>query len=152
VTIVVDLGCAEHRGIRSMRELAREYEPDLIYGFDPGLPRSRRTTVGGIPAVLRRAAAWTHNGTVLFHEDGWSSRIGEYGGEVPCFDFSAWLQEMEPDRLIVKMDIEGAEVQVLEKMMVDGSDALVSELLVEWHGVGEELEERLRCPVRHWWL
>ena len=47
------------------------------------------------------------------------------------------------------MDIEGAEVQVLEKMKADGTDALVDELLVEWHG---QKVEGLECPVREWWM
>ena len=34
-------------------------------------------------------------------------------------------------------------------MKEDGTDALVDELLVEWHGA---TVEGLRCPVREWWM
>jgi hypothetical protein len=76
---------------------------------------------------------------------------------VACFDFSRWLSDLRtshprPDVIVVKMDIEGAEVPVLQKMIEDGTDALIDELLVEWHGAGEELEETLRCTVRRWWM
>ena len=50
---------------------------------------------------------------------------------VPCFDFSAWLRP--PERPIVKFDVEGAEVPILENVHEEGTDSLVAELLVEWH-------------------
>jgi FkbM family methyltransferase len=62
--------------------------------------------------------------------------------EVPATDFSRWLKEMiarhtEPDGskpfVAVKMDIEGAEYAVLEKLVHDGTITLVSELMVEFH-------------------
>ena len=150
VKIVVDLGCAPHHGINSLRALARKYEPGHIYGFDPCIRKDRETTARNIPVTLTRSAAWLYDGTVIFHEDGWASRVAEYGDYVPCFDFSAWLRTMRKrDKLIVKMDIEGAEVQLLERMKEDGTDGLVDELLVEWHGA---TGRGLRCPVREWWM
>jgi hypothetical protein len=60
--------------------------------------------------------------------------------------------------VVVKMDIEGAEFPILEKMIDDGTDLLTTLLLVEWHdGVMEgfgtkkrRLLERISCAVAPW--
>jgi FkbM family methyltransferase len=54
---------------------------------------------------------------------------------VPCIDFSRWLaQNVSPgDEVKVKMDIEGAEYIVLERMLAQGTLGLISRLQVEWH-------------------
>ena len=67
VKIVVDLGCAPHHGINSLRALARKYEPGRIYGFDPCIRKDRETTARNIPVTLTRSAAWLYDGTVIFH-------------------------------------------------------------------------------------
>jgi hypothetical protein len=76
---------------------------------------------------------------------------------VPCFDFSSWLRTL-PEPPIVKLDVEGAEFPILERMVETGADALVTELLVEWHDdkMADFLDRRaillaqLRCPVASW--
>jgi FkbM family methyltransferase len=155
VRVAIDLGCIPRNGAESLPILAWEYSPDVLYGFDPGdALEEGEFQRGGMKVVLRRAAAWTHDGTVMFHEDGSGSRVSsEYGVEIPCIDFSKWLEVLKlkgkADEIFVKMDIEGAEVPVLEKMIADGTDALVDELLVEWHG---QTVDGFRCPSREWWL
>jgi FkbM family methyltransferase len=154
VRVVVDLGCIPRNGAASLPTLAWEYDPDVIYGFDPGDALEEGTFQRkSAKVILRRAAAWIYDGTALFHEDGSASRLGEYGVEIPCIDFSKWLKALKrkekPDEIFVKMDIEGAEVEVLEKMIADGTDRLMDELLVEWHG---RVVDGYRCPARDWWL
>jgi hypothetical protein len=149
--VVVDLGCATQHGVDSLTPLAQEYQPELIYGFDGSRSLDVDVSeIAGVPVKLARKVAWIEDGTLSFHEDGWGSRIGP-GDEVECFDFSRWLRRLRR-KPVVKMDIEGAEVAIVEKMIADGTDRLVRELLVEWHGSGEELEAQLHCPVRRWWL
>lgn len=55
--------------------------------------------------------------------------------KVPCFDLSNWIKETfnSDDYLILKLDIEGAEYDVLEKLCVDGTISQVNELWGEWH-------------------
>ena len=152
--VVVDLGCLSRNGADSLAALAEEYRPERIYGFDPS-PELNETCVehAGVPVTLRQSAAWTRDGTVAFVEQGSSSRIARGGAEVPCFDFSAWLKLLKQTRpnVVVKMDIEGAEVPVLQHMIREGTHELVDELLVEWHGSGEHLESYFP-NVRRWWL
>lgn len=53
--------------------------------------------------------------------------------EVHCFDFSEWIKQFKNDYVIVKMDIEGAEFPVLEKMLADGTASIMDQLWVEMH-------------------
>lgn len=55
--------------------------------------------------------------------------------EVEVIDFSEYLSKKSEDyeKIVVKMDIEGAEVDLLEKMIADGSIHLINILYVEFH-------------------
>ena len=172
--IVVDLGCFPHRDEISIERLVERYRPDVLYGFDPWPALVESETVfEGTRVVLQRKAAWIEDGEVEFARvrglRGWDSTVmraknakGEWTGSgevirVPCFDFSSWLRGL-PEPPIVKLDVEGAEFPILEKLVEDGSDGLVAELLVEWHDdkMPDHAErkatllERLRCPVTPW--
>lgn len=169
--IVVDLGCADRDEWRSLESLATVYEPDVIYGFDPSPSLNvHRKKVCGVPVRLARKAAWLYDGTVSFEDKLISGRdgpigyapdtdrslgrigtIGEGDTTVPCFDFSAWLAEHGP--AIVKMDIEGAEYELLGKLVADKTIRLVTQLIVEWHDEEDpKLTRLLGCPVVTWWM
>jgi len=97
------------------------------------------------------AAAWTYDGTINLFGSGAPEASTILGGKVeingwpqidyansrlvPCFDFSAWLMRTFnlTDHVTVKMDIEGAEYELLEHMIADRSILLVNELICEWH-------------------
>jgi len=55
---------------------------------------------------------------------------------VPSFDLSAWIaQAFEPaDEVVLKLNVEGAEYAVLEKMIRDGTILRIGRLYVDWHG------------------
>ena len=143
----------DRNGVSSVKLLARRYRPDYLYGFDPSpLLVEGEREVWKAKVTLARKAAWLHDGTVSFWEDGTGSKVDAGGHQVPCFDFAAWLIDLTADRIIVKMDIEGAEVPLIERMIELGADQLVEEMWVEWHGAGEHLEDVLACPVQRWWL
>lgn len=161
MTAVIDVGCASHgwqggpTGTESIVALVDAYKPERLIGFDP-LAEDREYELNGTHVREWRAAAWLHEGQVTFEERGIGSRVATGGRWVPCIDFSAWLDEhfADGDKPVVKIDIEGAEYPLLERMISDGTDGLVSELLIEWHGGGDRDEylSRLRCPVREWWM
>jgi len=68
-------------------------------------------------------------------------------------DFSKWISTTfnSFDILIVKMNIEGAEYDVLPKMVWDKSIELVSELHIQWHwqklGMVQAAHEQVRSMV-----
>lgn len=96
-------------------------------------------------------AAWISDGTIdLFSSgapgastivpgkvevNGWPQINYSTGQKTPCFDFSRWLMENFGirDEVVVKMDIEGAEYRLLEKMLADRSLLLVKKIIIEWH-------------------
>jgi len=53
----------------------------------------------------------------------------------PCIDFAEWLRNSVKDDyfVFIKMDIEGAEYNVVEHLMQTGVIDLVDVLAVEWH-------------------
>lgn len=55
---------------------------------------------------------------------------------VESVDFPVWLTDTvcPKDHVYVKMDIEGAEFEIIDKMLNDGSINLVDILAIEWHG------------------
>lgn len=172
--IVVDLGCFPHRDEISIEPLVRRFRPDVLYGFDPWPALVEgETELEGTRVILARKAAWIADGEIEFARiqgfRAWDSTVmreknsrSEWSGSgevmrVPCFDFSSWLRTL-PEPPIVKFDVEGAEFPILERMVETGADALVSELLVEWHDAKMAdfpdrkavLLGRLRCPVASW--
>jgi len=62
-----------------------------------------------------------------------------------AFDFSQWIKNTfeKEDFIHLKMDIEGAEYQVLEKMIEDGTMEYINELDVEFHWNFIGLDERI---------
>jgi len=70
---------------------------------------------------------------------------------VECIDFSRWIRRnfRRRDHLVVKMDIEGAEYPVLEKMVADGTIDYVAELIVEFHWhMNENLDQARHDALR----
>jgi FkbM family methyltransferase len=152
--VVVDLGCYgwDDKDCESIPILIDEYQPDLVYGFDvhPDLEVGARE-VAGVPVQVERAAAWDGNGVICYELRGAGTKVGQGTAHVACFDFSEWLADRAGGdaQVFVKMDIEGAEYTVLRKMHRDGTDTLMAELLVEWHG---QPYLDVACPVRQWWV
>jgi FkbM family methyltransferase len=96
--------------------------------------------------LIENAAVWIEDSVKHFHiskdiTDGSSLLTSlndldsDYYIEIPCFDLSAWIKKtFQPDDyIILKLDIEGAEYAVLNKMIEDKTLDMVNELWGEWH-------------------
>ncbi len=164
---VIDLGCQPQRIDRSIEPLVERFQPETLLGFDPAATPPFEFAVGDTEVVIEKTAAWVQDGTVEFSaptgiegtvmrdSNVWDGLVQS----VPCFDFSSWLHLLNSGETVVKMDIEGAEVPVLEKLIADGNDQLISLLLVEWHDRSfdhlftlrrAKIEQLIRCPVEVW--
>lgn len=112
----------------------------LLSGFNYG--------PGVIPV---RAAAWVRGGTLPFYLSKTSpSRVQgssvyrdkttgnldkDKPVEVSCIDFAAWLYDntRATDQVIVKMNIEGAEYELLPHLIDTGAINRLDTLIVQWH-------------------
>lgn len=134
----------------------------------------------GVPTYLIKAAVATFDGEVemIFDDidlDGStivpSKRVDFWGkvankdcriGTVKCVDLSRFIRALSDsyDYIVLKMDIEGAEYEILEKMLEDGSIGYIKELHIEFHwskcGYERSRHEILvknlerRVKVSHW--
>jgi FkbM family methyltransferase len=133
---------------------AWECNPDLA----AALPKAPDVTV--VPKAM-----WTGEGTLEFFvtDETTCSSVYEGAGhekvpqkkriEVPSADFGKWLLDgFKPeDWVILKLDIEGAEYPILDKMLADGSIDLVDMLFVEFHNewvdVSKDRDRELREQI-----
>lgn len=100
--------------------------------------------------VLHQAAIAAEAGTVQFWPEnnegadplalmshsiveGGKHTAGSTPFEVQCVDFFSFIDSLEQAPALVKMDIEGAEVAILERMFEEKRFDLVGELFVETH-------------------
>jgi FkbM family methyltransferase len=121
-----------------------------VYLYEPNpkftkILRQLKTNFGNIIAVSQKAA-WISDGEKKFALDhntlAYGSTLMESKVEswqafkkitVDTFDFSKSLKPFRHHYLIVKMDIEGAEFPILEKMIIDGTDVYMNQLWIEVH-------------------
>jgi FkbM family methyltransferase len=156
---------------------AFEANPELIPAIERVRARHPRSSIR-----IMGCAAWDRDGSIPFYLSGLNSRgqrvhdgstalVGksprhplagaiDYDNpiEVPCLDFSAWIRETfsPADILYLKMDIEGAEYIVLEKMLQDRTLDYITEAAIEFHysddgrisSLDRELHERIVEQVR----
>lgn len=128
---------------------AFEPQPELAHAADKA-----RGAFPKIPLQFFPQAVWVRNEVLNFFLATHSGRNFKGGStlveghtqnsakvdyqhpvEVAAIDFSQWIRTnfSADDYIIVKMDIEGAEYPVLEKMATDGTLAMVDEFVVEFH-------------------
>ena len=171
----VFLDCGAHAGI-SVKKFREEYPNSEDYEiisfecnprFTEGLKK-----IEGI--TFHNKAAWIEDGKQDFyigHAASSSLIYGKTRGNldfdnpitVDSVDFSKWLIDnfSKDDYIIMKMDIEGAEYQVLPKMIEDGSIDYVDVVYAEFHGMKvfktREDTKKIRTairekgnPVHHW--
>ncbi|CAF0721846.1 unnamed protein product [Rotaria sordida] len=152
----IDLGCFDGRDIdyfihfhsANMLRLGTlsiiAFEPDPINFSACKLIQQRHKSIQG---TFYDAAVWTETGQVRYAtEKGQKSKIDPNSALfVRSIDFSTWMIENfhVDDYVYVKFAIEGAEIPILEKMVLDQSLALIDDLEIEWHeGLSPNLEPR----------
>lgn len=139
----VFIDCGAYTG-NSVKKFLSAFEGFEIFSFEPNpfLHHHHQD----LPNTLIGKAVWVEDGFIDFYLDQ-----GDYDGSsvfehklnivdkkkisVPTIDFSQWLKNNfnRKDLIILKMDIEGAEYEVLNKMISDGTIEYIDELLVEFH-------------------
>ena len=129
-----------------------EPNPDLWVHYD------------GLPTRLIRKAAFTYDGEIDFtidpvDGDGSTLVAGKRVDftrsvadedcpvlRVPCVDLSAFIRTAAQthDRIVLKLDVEGAEYDILEHLLREGTIGSIERLYCEFHGHKMQIE-----PGRH---
>jgi FkbM family methyltransferase len=144
----VDLGAYKGAAIKTFRALSG-FTPDFkIYAFEPN-PYAKIHHMN-CDCVVYPKAAWICNKKIPFYicratkdSQGGSLLKEKQSGnldkkkpiEVEAIDFGLWIKSTfyHTDTIFVKMDIEGAEFALLNKMIMDGSIGYISKLHLETH-------------------
>ncbi len=151
--MIIDCGGNMANSIDKLRKI---FGDDFVHIFEP-FPDCDEYYEGFKNIQLHKKAIWTYDGEVDFYMKKGIDKIdagnslfraiklkkGEDDNikiRVPCIDFSRWVLElnenstgMSEKEIVLKLDIEGSEYAVLDKMMKDDSIKKIDILLVEWH-------------------
>lgn len=171
--VFIDAGANDSCSARIFRKVndpANEYK---IYSFE--IDPLFLNNFSAIPnLVFINKAVWVQDGEMEFYRsyarrhDGGTLLKSKTSGildkenpiKVETIDFSKWLLSNfnEADSIILKMDIEGAEYEVIEHMIDTGAFGLIDELWIEWHygkvGIPKERHDKLvskiEIPTQKW--
>lgn len=111
-----------------------ETNPEFFHYFD------------GLNIFLHKKAVWIHNKSINFFpaensyggslfKDKKTGNIIQEPIKVDCVDLSNWIIENFEldDYIILKLNVEGSEYEILNKMVKDGSIFYINELYVDFH-------------------
>jgi len=150
---IIDCGGWKGDSVKELREIFDPGCDICIHTFEAH-PRFASFYENIENHMLHSQAVWTREGEIDFYlqEDDPVHNKDELGMghslfkekrnidsnkmmRVPSIDFSKWILDSfrKDDFIILKMDIEGAEYDVLNKMIQDGSMSYIDALYVEFH-------------------
>jgi len=147
--VFIDLGAYNGDSIQAAFSWYRK-KFDRIFAFEPRKEsfKDLEKKFGGKDNVfLFNAAADTTTGIGKLHIGMDTEALGSSlcSGKTNCFqdkfqvvkvlDFSAFILDnfSKNDTIVLKIDIEGKEYDLLDKMMQDGSIDYINEIYCEWH-------------------
>ena len=155
--VFLDCGANNGCSVRKFKQMVKNYEDFEIFSFEPNEVFADEIRETG--ALLIDKAVWIEDGPVDFHvvtvdkygnttkktgastlnphKSEWNSKAHREVTtvQVEGLNFSHWVASnfSSQDFIILKMDIEGSEYDVLEKMIEDDSIRLINELWIEFH-------------------
>lgn len=170
--VFLDLGAHVGESVRYFRKHWPDWKEYEYFAFEP-LPENieKLNLIEGITVI--EAAAAHYNSSTNFYtglsESGSLSdkkRTGGLDGEthiiVRTIDFPAWFdktilmgcdQNYIPE-VIIKMNIEGSEYDIIERMFYDGLLPYVSKFYIQWHwqkiGLSKAEHDRISGLIK--WL
>ena len=161
----VFIDCGSHDGcsVRKFLDTIDDAEEYEIHSFEPNPQLEKYHPVGH--ATYHKKAVWIEDGEITFYNfstTGGSSVLEEKNkrnerktSEKPLWmekfgmpeqitvdsvDLSSWIVSnfSREDHIILKMDIEGAEYEILKKMFMDDTIKYINELWIEWHFTNQQ--------------
>lgn len=161
----VFLDCGSHDGcsVRKFLDVMEDSSEYEIHSFEPNPNLAKYHPV--TPAIFHKYAVWVEYGEITFYnfsttggssvlkekhernvrktsqKPAWMQNFGlPEAITVNAIDFSSWVSSNfdKNDYIIVKMDIEGAEYEILKKMLVENTIDYINEFWVEWHFTNQQ--------------
>jgi FkbM family methyltransferase len=146
--VFLDCGGNDGCSVRKFLRCFPDSDQYIIHSFEPN-PVFKDCYSGFRNVIFHEEAVWVedgeaafylsnspkHQGSTLIHSKFTGNLDKENHLNVRCIDFSSWIKNNlnQSDYIILKMDIEGAEYEVLQKMMEDGTIRYIDQLYIEFH-------------------
>lgn len=146
--VFIDLGAYTGDTLEEAMEIYTDV--DMFYGFEPFENSFNEMSgkLGNLKNVIliKKAVSDINGAESLFLKisgaEGHSlcsnkSNVSKNHIEIESIDFSKFILEnfKKSDEIILKVNIEGAEYKLFQKMIKDGSIAYISKIFCEWHYV-----------------
>lgn len=145
--IFIDCGVWTGDSVKAFKKFDDSFE---IYGFEcePRLTDELKNLSKDIDFHFINKAVWVNNESIKLYpgKGSLTQSSSLYKNKkkyidrknpvkVKAIDFSKWIINnfSKQDYIICKMNIEGAEYQVLPKMLKDGSIDYINKLYMSWH-------------------
>ena len=160
--IFLDCGANNGCSVRKFRQEIDKEEKYQIFSFEPN-PAFKNSFQDFHKHIFIPKAVWITDGKLNFFD---SMQEDKYGGtviehkttgqvnynqflEVESIDFPTWINSnfSEKDFVILKLDIEGAEYTVLEKMIKNGSIKKINLFFVEWHFNKIQIDKKIHKKI-----
>jgi FkbM family methyltransferase len=144
------IDCGAHCG-ESILEAKRRFGNDIkIYSFEANTNLTNALIEhfkNDSNVKIENKAVWIEDSFIEFYlSTSWSDGSSVYkeknsGGisenillKIPCIDLSSFINSFnQDDHIILKLDVEGAEYEILNKMIEDGTIKCINELHGEFH-------------------
>jgi FkbM family methyltransferase len=144
------IDCGAHCGESILEAKYRFGDNTKIYSFEANTNLAEELVKhfkNDSNVKIENKAVWIKDSFIEFYlSTSWSDGSSIYkeknsGGisenvllKVPCIDLSSFIQSFDKDDyIILKLDVEGAEYEILSKMIDDGTIKRVNELHGEFH-------------------
>jgi len=100
------------------------------------------SSIGGAANIIQENFVRPH----WVSADNMSEWPPKHHAEVECIDFSNFVETRigKNAHIVAKLDIEGAEFEVLEKMIQDDTLKYINHIIVEWHYHTRRDSDRIR--------
>jgi FkbM family methyltransferase len=151
--ILLDCGTHLGEGLSQFVDAYNVTEEWEVYSFEPNPnlweQHFNQNTYSNVHYINK--AIYTDNSTITFNlaypntdaSSIFKAHLGtnfEKSVEVECLDLSKFILDnfSKDDFIVVKLDIEGAEYDVLKKMIKDDSISYINDLYVEFHSHKDE--------------
>lgn len=156
----IDLGYNLGQSVDFFTKLIPDSNEYTIYAFEPDSRNNSKFNYS-LPINYYKQAAWIYDGTIKFYlgNSSFASTINPTKTtnistnnyiEVDCIDLSNFIISNfdKQDYIILKVDIEGAEYELLEHLIKTKAIEYVDDLFVEFHlgkikNINEEQHNKL---------